>query len=317
MALLQKSKGNATMDKKNDVPSGLAFGLGATLLWGSYPLWYKPLSQLNAYHLLSWRIVFAEACLLALIVLTGRFGAVKTTLQTIRFRHVLTVAVVLSLWWLLYIYGIMSGRVLEVAFGYFLSPIMSMVVSRLIFKERLSSLQLAAFSLAVAGVLLMAFELLNLHSFPWIAIIIGFCYSFYGVFKKKVPGDPVVVQSVEIAIMLPFAACFFFVAGARGEGHIFLLSTNTDLLLLATGLITVLPLWWYSRAAKQLPMMTLSFLQFVPPTCNFFLAALVYHETISPLKTGAFLCIWTALAVFTWDSVNKQKQPLLLMAVKP
>ena len=146
------------MNKKNDVTSGLVYGLGATLLWGSYPLWYKPLSQLNAYHLLSWRIVFAEVCLLALILLTGRLGLVKTTLQTIRFRHVLTVAVVLSLWWLLYIYGIMSGRVLEVAFGYFLSPIMSMVVSRLIFKERLSSLQLAAFSLAVAGVLLMAFE---------------------------------------------------------------------------------------------------------------------------------------------------------------
>lgn len=104
-----------------------------------------------------------------------------------------TVAIVLSLWWLFYIYGIMSGRVLEVAFGYFLSPIMSMVVSRLIFKERLSSLQLAAFSLALAGVLLMAFELLNPHLFPWIAIIIGFCYSFYDLFKKKVPGDPVVV----------------------------------------------------------------------------------------------------------------------------
>lgn len=304
------------MNAKNEVPGGLAYGLGATLLWGSYPLWYKPLAGLSSYQLLSWRIIFAELCLIILIVAANRLEVLRSTLKTVRFSNLLTVALVLSLWWLMYIYGIMSGRVLEVAFGYFLSPIMSMVVSRVMFKEQLTQSQVVAFALACSGVVLMAFELLSLQSFPWIAIIIGFCYSFYGIFKKKVPGDPLVVQSLEILMMLPFAMIFLLVSHGQGAGHIFLQSASTDLLLMATGLITVLPLWWYSRAAKLLPMMTLSFLQFVPPTCNFLLAALVYHELVSPLKFGAFLLIWSALAIFTWDSIKKQRTRALQAALR-
>lgn len=295
------------MTTRNESGQGVAFGLGATLLWGSYPLWYKPLAGLDAYHLLSWRVVFAELFLVALLVLTARLGTLRSTLKTVRPVNVLTVSAVLGLWWLMYIYGIMTGRVLEVAFGYFLSPIMSMVVSRVIFKERLTTLQTWAILLAVTGVTLMAFELLNLHSFPWIALIIGFCYSFYGIFKKKVPGDPVVIQTLEIAVLLPFAAVFLLFAQAHGVGHQFLQSGTRDLLLVATGLITVLPLWWYSLAAKQLSMITLGFLQFVPPICNFLLAAFVYGEPVSSLKLAAFSFIWLALALFTWNSIRVQR----------
>lgn len=299
------------VENKNDVSNGLAFGLGATLLWGSYPLWYKPLASLSSYQLLSWRIVFAELFLVVLIVATGRLGVLKSTLSSIKIVNVLTISIVLGLWWLLYIYGIVSDRVLEVAFGYFLSPIMSMVVSRLIFKEAMSTRQLIAVALATIGVGIMAVQLLSLNSFPWVAIVIGFCYSFYGIFKKKVSGDPIVVQSLEIGIMLPFAAAFLLIVQVDGQGHLFAQSSTTDALLVATGLITVLPLWWYSRAAKQLPFMTLSFLQFVPPTCNFLLASLIYHETVSPLKMTAFIFIWAALAMFTIDSVSKHKPVVL------
>jgi len=291
------------MSERNEVRSGLVFGLSATLLWGSYPLWYKPLAALGSYNLLAWRIIFAELFLIGLILATKRLGVFRETLSTIKFTNVLTVAALLGFWWLVYIYGILTGRVLEVAFGYFLSPIMSMIVSRFFFKEKMSGLQNVAIVLAVIGVALMGFQLLSLQSFPWIAIVIGFCYSFYGIFKKRVPGDSIVVQSMEIGIMVPFAAIFLCIVGMNGGGHNFLHSTSMDLLLLATGLITVLPLWWYSRAAKQLPMITLSFLQFVPPICNFLLATLVYHETVSPLKMAAFLLIWAALAVFTWNSI--------------
>ena len=299
------------VENKNDVSNGLAFGLGATLLWGSYPLWYKPLATLSSYQLLSWRIVFAELFLVVLIVATGRLGVLKSTLSSIKIVNVLTISIVLGLWWLLYIYGIVNDRVLEVAFGYFLSPIMSMVVSRLIFKEAMSTRQMIAVALATIGVGIMAVQLLSLNSFPWVAIVIGFCYSFYGIFKKKVSGDPIVVQSLEIGIMLPFAAAFLLIVQADGQGHLFAQSSTKDALLVATGLITVLPLWWYSRAAKLLPFMTLSFLQFVPPTCNFLLAALVYHEAVTPLKMTAFMFIWAALGVFTMDSIGKHKSVVL------
>lgn len=295
------------MNDANNSKHGLIFGLSATLLWGSYPLWYKPLAGLDAYQLLSWRVVFAELFLIALVFVTARLGTFRSTLKTVRTANVLTVSAVLGLWWLMYIYGIMNGRVLEIAFGYFLSPIMSMVVSRVLFKEHLTSLQTWAMFLAVAGVTLMAFELLNLRSFPWIALVIGFCYSFYGIFKKRVPGDPVVIQTLEISVLLPFAMLFLLLMQTKGMGHQYLQSSTQDLLLVATGLITVLPLWWYSLAAKQLSMITLGFLQFIPPICNFLLAAFVYGESVSSLKLAAFSFIWLALALFTLNSMQIQR----------
>jgi chloramphenicol-sensitive protein RarD len=295
------------MTEKNESGNGVAFGLGATLIWGSYPLWYKPLAGLDAYHLLSWRVVFAELFLVALLLLIGRLPVLRSTLKAVRPINVLTVAAVLGLWWLMYIYGIMTGRVLEVAFGYFLSPIMSILVSWMIFKERLTTLQTWAILFAVTGVTLMAFELLSLRSFPWIALVIGFCYSFYGIFKKKVPGDPLVIQALEIGVLLPFAAVFLMLAHVTGQGHQFLLSTSHDLLLIATGLITVLPLWGYSLAAKRLSMITLGFLQFVPPICNFVLAAFVYGELVSSLKLAAFAFIWLALTLFILNSIRVQR----------
>ena len=292
---------------KNDSLQGVLFGLGATLLWGSYPLWYKPLAELDAYQLLSWRVVFAEIFLILLILLTGRLSTLRSTLKTVYPVHVLTISAVLGLWWLMYIYGIIHGRVLEVAFGYFLSPIMSMSVSLLLFKERLTAWQTSAILLAIVGVTLMGFELLSLHSFPWIALIIGFCYCFYGIFKKKVSGDPVVVQALEVAVLLPFAIFFLIWSVSLGLGHTFLISQSQDVLLIATGLITALPLWWYSLAAKQLSVVALGFLQFIPPICNFLLAVFVYNETTSHTKLAAFFFIWLALGLFTWNAIQAQR----------
>ncbi|MNQ87066.1 EamA-like transporter family protein [compost metagenome] len=216
----------------------------------------------------------------------------------------------------MYIYGIMTGHVLQVAFGYFLSPLMSMAVSRLVFREPLSRLQASAIAMAALGVTLMAFELLSLESFPWIALVIGGCYSFYGIFKKKVPGDAVVIQSFEIMAMLPFAVIFLAVVHWQGHGYQFGVSGKTDYLLAATGLITVLPLWWYSLAAKKLPMVTLGFLQFVPPICNFLLAVFVYGEPVSTLKVVAFVAIWIALALFTLNSIGLQRAAALTLNAK-
>lgn len=302
------------MSTKNQIDaSGLGFGLAATLLWGSYPLWYKPLAELDSYHLLSWRIVFAMMFLLLLIIATGRKQFLVGSWKSVKITNVLIMSVVLALWWLSYIYGVMAGRVLEVAFGYFLSPIMSMLVSRLIFKEKLNKLQSVAILMATMGVILMSIELLNLQSFPWIAITIGFCYSFYGIFKKKVSGDPLIIQFFEISILMPFAIAFLLIAVLRGNGHIFMQSGANDALLIATGLITVLPLWWYSIAAKKLSVIALGFLQFVPPICNFLLAVFVYHETVTEVKIIAFIFIWLGIALFVSNSVLSAKTKLQLI----
>lgn len=284
--------------------NGVIFGLGATLLWGSYPLWYKPLSHMDAYQLLAWRIMLAEAFLVVFILATNKLVAMAETIRTTRMSDVIIIAFVLGLWWLMYIYGVMSDRVLEVAFGYFLSPIVSMAVSRIVFREPWNFYQQAAFVFAFLGVLVMSLHLLGLKTFPWIAISIGLCYAFYGIFKKKIPGDPLLVQSLEIGTLLPVGILYLFFMEVDTARHIWGEAIQVDMLLCATGIITVLPLWWYSRAAKELSVKTLGFMQFIPPTCNFLLAIFVYQEAITDSKIFAFVLIWLALIIYTINSIT-------------
>ncbi len=288
---------------KSHTVNGMIYGVAASILWGSYPLWYKPLHSLNAYSLLSWRIVFAELFLILLIIFSGRIYKIKQALQEVKIKYIFVVAFILGLWWWLYIYGIMTNRILEAAFGYFLSPVMSMAVSRFIFKEEINKIQKLAIIIAVFGVFLMAIYLLNMQTFPWIAITIGFCYSFYGIFKKQVPGDSVIIQAMEVLVLLPFALAFLIYSYYIGEIHIFMQDTKIDLLLVSTGIITVLPLWWYSQAAKNLTVIILSFIQFIPPTCNFLLAYFVYKEPVPMVKFFAFCLIWLALIIFMSNSI--------------
>lgn len=296
-----------TRQDNNEMTSGLLFGLSATLLWGSYPLWYKPLAQIDSWQLLSWRIVFAELFLGLLLIVTARHRVLFKTIREVSFPNVVIVAAVLGFWWFIYIYGIMTNRVLEVALGYFISPLMSIAVSRLVFKEKMSGTQYIAVGFAATGVMLMALRSLSWTSIPWIALLIGFCFSFYGIFKKKVPGDPVVMQTLEIMLLLPFAIGFLAWVFSQGSGHVFLVDQKSDILLLATGIITVLPLWWYSRAAKQLSMVALGFLQFVPPSCNFLLAVFVYREPLDSYKLVVFSLIWIGLSIFMFGSIAKAR----------
>jgi chloramphenicol-sensitive protein RarD len=139
-------------------------------------------------------------------------------------------------------------------------------------------------------------------------LAIGFCFSFYGIFKKKVPGDPVVIQTLEIMLLLPFAIAFLAWSFSQGHGYAFQVDYRADALLVATGVITVLPLWWYSRAAKQLPMIVLAFLQFVPPSCNFLLAIFMYHEPLDNYKLVVFMLIWVGLIIFMFSSMAKSRE---------
>ncbi len=287
--------------------TGLCFGLMATLLWGSYPLWYKPLAGTNPWELLSWRIVFAELFVVSLIFITGRRTELMRTIKQTSVKNLLYVSSVLGLWWFVYIYGIVTDRVLEVALGYFLSPLMSIAVSRFVFKENMTVIQRTAVFFATSGVVLMAFKTLDGSSFPWVALIIGFCFSFYGIFKKRVTGDPVVLQTLEIAILLPFAVGFLTFANLKGNTHQFNQSLLHDFLLISTGIITVLPLWWYSQAARQLPVMALGFLQFIPPSCNFLLAIFMYGEIVDPYRLLVFGLIWSGLFIFTCGSLIQSR----------
>ena len=283
---------------------GIIYGLLATLLWGAYPIWYKQLSGLNAWEVLSWRIVWSEVFLVLFTLFSNRSRSFVRFIGNPPWKNILVMSFTLGFWWFFYIYGVLSDQVLEVALGYFLSPLMSILASRLIFKENINSYQITSVVLASIGVCLMVWRVGHL---PWIALCIGFCFSFYGIFKKNVTNDPVVTQAFEMLILLPFALAFLLWWQRQGQSYPMFSSWNTDMLLISTGLISVLPLWWYSLAAGRLPLIVLSFLQFIPPSCNFLLGVFVYDEAFDRNKLFVFLFIWIGLFLFVIDMLRKYK----------
>ncbi len=291
-------------NKHTDNSSGSLYGIFATLLWGSYPLWYKPLSAIGSWELLSWRIVWAQF-FLVIIVLVVKRDKVLPFLQKIPWKNITIMSVILGIWWFVYIYGILSNRVLEIALGYFLSPIMSIFVSQIIFKEKTNKLQKIAIFLSICSVAIMIFALLDNLSFPWVAITIGFCFCFYGVFKKSVSGDAVITQSFEMLLLLPFAILFLLWLQTNNLSGVDWLNSSQVLLLLSTGVISVLPLWWYSIAAKKLTALSLSFLQFIPPSCNFLLGVFVYHEPLGLYKIISFSLIWLAISLLIYNKIRQ------------
>lgn len=293
---------------KTDILRGLGFGILATLLWGSYPLWYKPLRSINAWELLSWRIVFSESFLVFFLIVTLRYKKISSVLNLVVLRKIGFLSLILGFWWYVYIYGMLNNRILEVSIGYFVSPIISILISRLFFKEKITLYQSIAVLLAIMGVGLMLLRNLGVHNIPWIALSIGCCFSFYGIFKKQVPGDPLVTQTLEILFITPFAIAFLFWLFIHGQVYTFKHSTITNLLLVSTGIITILPLWWYSIAAQALPLKTLSFLQFIPPTCNFLLGILIYQEPFDTHSLTTFILIWIGVIIYTIDSMLKNNR---------
>ena len=292
------------MNSNHTTLSGIYYGILATVLWGSYPLWYKPLKEVGAVALLEWRIVWSIGFLLVLIIFLKRKSFLDS-IGNILWKNIATMSFILALWWLTYIYGILTDRILEIALGYFISPIMSLFVSQFIFKEKINTLQKISVLLATISVLIMVFYSLEDNYFPWIALTIGFCFSFYGVFKKKVTGDPIIIQTFEMLLLLPFAIIgmlYFTDMPTMDWGNY-----NQTLLLIATGVISVLPLWWYSIAASNLTVFTLSFLQFIPPTINFLLAIFVYNEELPFIKIVVFSLIWIAIAVLLMNTIKQNR----------
>jgi chloramphenicol-sensitive protein RarD len=294
------------INKNNTNLSGSLYGIFATLLWGSYPLWYKPLEAIGSWELLAWRVVWSQLLLFVIVLIIKR-NKIKPFLRQVVWKNIIIMAVILAVWWFIYIYGILSNRILEVSLGYFLSPIMSILVSQIVFKEKTNRIQKISIFLSICSVVIMIFALLDDFAFPWIAITIGFCFCFYGIFKKSVKGDIIITQSFEMLFLLPFAVIFLFWLQTSNIASVNWSSLSQVLLLISTGIISVFPFWWYNIAAKKLTVLSLSFLQFIPPSFSFLLGVFVYQESLGLYKIISFSLIWIAILLLIYNSINVYK----------
>jgi chloramphenicol-sensitive protein RarD len=275
------------------------------LLWGAFPLYWKQLAAVNPVELIAHRYVWTCVIVVILLVAQRRFGEVRAALDTARGLGLnLLSATLLTGNWLVYVWGVNTGHVIETSLGYFLVPLVNVAAGRFVLHEHLRRLQWIAIGCAAAGVTLMIFQL---GRPPWIALTLAGTWGGYSLMRKQSPLGALTGLSVETLVVVPFALAFLLWrqrTGLAAFGHVNALS---HALLLGAGLITAVPLTLFAYAARRIRLSTLGLLQYLAPTVQFAIGVAVYHEPFSRDRALSFAFIWLGLALYTADNVWAQR----------
>jgi len=279
--------------------AGIFLGLAAYLIWGLMPLYFKLLAGVSAPEIVAHRILWSLVFLGVLVALWRRWGKIRAALATGKVLATLFVtAILIAVNWLVYIYAVVSGHVLEGSLGYYLNPLVNVLFGVVLLKEKLSRAQIFACLLAAAGVAVMA---AGAGAGLWISITLAISFASYGFLRKIVAVDALEGLWVETAILAPVALCYVVWLQQGGGGEFGRLGLATDLLLVLGGAVTAIPLLLFTAAARRLPYSTLGFLQYVAPSLQFLLAVLVFGEPLTRAHAICFGAIWAALAIFSFE----------------
>jgi chloramphenicol-sensitive protein RarD len=293
---------NVTTSSAKSERVGFACALGAYLAWGFMPGYFKLLTHVPPLVVLSHRIVWSVAFLAVLLTATRRWSEVFSAIR----RPATLIALVssttsIAINWFVFIWAVSNRQVMQASLGYFINPLVNVLLGVVILRERLRPGQLVSLILATAGVAVMTF---SAGGVPWVAVGLAFSFSFYGLLRKITPVGPIPGLSVETAILFPVAliiATGFAPRAMVGSTNSYAGATAT--LLTASGVITAVPLMLFAAGARRLRLGTLGFLQYVSPTCQFLLAVFAYHEPFTTHALISFTLIWTAVAAYTFESV--------------
>lgn len=277
--------------------AGLAYGLAAYGFWGLVPIYFKAVAAVPALEVLAHRVVWSVVVLALVLSVQRRWREVWAVLRDRRTLGVLAVTTVLVGGnWYIFIWAVANDRVLQASLGYFINPLVNVFLGVVFLRERLSRAGVVAVALAAAAVIWLTAQAGEL---PWVSLVLAFSFGLYGLLRKTARVKPVPGLMVETTLMAPPALLYLGLVASRGGLYFGTGSPRLDLLLIAAGLVTALPLLWFTAAARLLPLATLGFLQYLAPTGQFLLAVLAYGEPLTRDRLLAFGLIWVALAIFT------------------
>ncbi len=293
--------------KGRKAKSGILYALGAFGFWGRVPIYFKALAHVPAMEVLAHRVFWSAPVTGALLILSGRWGNLPATLRQPRALPTLFVSSSLVLVnWFTFIFAVEKGRILEASLGYYINPLVNVLLGTLFLGENLRRTQVVAVLLAAAGTvnLLLATKLV-----PWVAMVLALSFGLYGFVRKKLSVDPLEGLFIETAIMAPFALLYMVWLASKAEICFGLVDTLTTILLASAGIVTALPLFWFIRAAKALTLSALGIVQYVAPTCQFLLGVFAYGEPLSWHHLVTFGCIWAGIALFTFEAWREVTRP--------
>lgn len=287
------------MSSHPDAGRGALSAFAGYAFWGLVPLYWKQLQEIDAHELIAHRVVWSLVLVAAVVLSRRGLGEIVRALSTPRgFGLNLLSSLLLTINWLVYVWAVNAGHVLECSLGYFLVPLINVVLGRLVFHEGLRPVQIAAIVCAVAGVTLLVVQVGRV---PWVALSLAGSFGVYGLLRKQSPLGALNGLAVETTLLAPVAVGLLLwrhQAGTGALGHVDLART---LLVLSAGVVTAIPLLLFAYGAKRLRFTTLGLLQYTAPTVQFFIGWLAYDEALTPARAWAFACIWTGLACYTAD----------------
>jgi chloramphenicol-sensitive protein RarD len=292
---------------------GLLLGVAAYTLWGAFPLYWVLLEPAGALEILAHRILWSLVTMGVIVVLLRRTTQLRALFRDRRVFALLAVgAAVITVNWATYIWGVNNGRVVEASLGYFINPLVTVLMGVFILGERLRPLQWGAMAVAGTAVAVLA---LDYGRLPWVALVLAFSFGTYGLAKKTANAGAIESLTLETILLAPIAAAYIAWLVATGQSNFGSHGTGHALLFTTTGIVTAIPLICFGGAAIRVSMVTLGLLQYLAPILQFALGVVWFHEDMPPGRWVGFILVWIALAIFTVEAIHHHRRRQLALAV--
>jgi chloramphenicol-sensitive protein RarD len=289
---------------------GVWYAVGAYSLWGLFPLYWKLLHHIPAIQLIGHRIVWSFVCLVVILIVLNQFRKFKNSAISFSLIRIYSLAAILvGINWLTYVWAVNTDHVVETSLGYFINPLISVLIGVIFFREKLRLWQWIPIGIAAIGVLYLTFAF---GALPWIALTLAFSFAFYGLVKKIAPLSSLHGLTLETVILVIPATFYLVYCKKAGEGALFHQGPGIDLLLIGAGLVTTIPLLMFAAAAKRIPLSIIGVLQYISPTIQFLIGILVYHEVFTLKQFVGYCFVWVALLIFATDSFYAYRRVKIL-----
>ena len=283
------------MDKK-----GIFYALGAYALWGLFPIYWKWLQDVPAIQVIGHRIGWSFIMLIIVILATGQWKKIRSVLTRRVLGIYLVSGLLLSANWLIYVWGVNAGHIVDASLGYFINPLFSVLLGVIFLRERLRLSQWLPIGLAAMGVIYLTW---SYGSLPWIALSLAFTFGFYGLVKKAAPLGSLYGLTLETGLVFLPALGYLIFAESTGQGAFGHSGSVSTLLMVGSGLVTIVPLLMFASAARRIPLTMIGIMQYIAPTLQFLIGVLIYKEPFTSSRLIGFSMVWLALIIFWVEGV--------------
>jgi len=286
---------------------GTWYTIAAFLVWGFLPIYWKALKEVPASEILPHRVIWSFVFLAFFNFLKKRWPIVRETYSSSTNRlSSLTCALLLGTNWFIFIWAVNANHLVEISLGYYINPLLSVLLGVILLRERLTVWQMVAFILAICGVANMTVQYGRI---PWIALSLALTFGLYGLIRKTSRVGALTGLTAETAILSPAAVVFIVLLFLQGGSVVGKASASIHLLLIGAGIVTALPLVWFARGARRIPLSSVGFLQYLAPTCHLLLGVFLYEETFTRIHAISFALIWIALLIFSVSQLRSLRRP--------